>query len=144
MSPVSHAYIPILVMEKMDESLRSSLERYPKMPMTIKLSILLDVSLGLRYLHSHKIVHRDFGCHQTTLIFTEMLCLRLKSVGFRNSQGSEGSVRNLSLKFLELLVLCLLRLNSMCPMFMTHLLMCYLQWSSASYGYPFMANTEAV
>ena len=35
--------IPILVMEKMGESLRSYLEHHSKIPMPIKLSILLDV-----------------------------------------------------------------------------------------------------
>jgi len=41
---------PIMVMEKMDESLRNSLERHCQdIPVTVQLSILLDVALGLRY-----------------------------------------------------------------------------------------------
>ena len=41
---------PIMLMEKMDESLRNSLERRSQaIPLAFKLSILLDVSLGLRY-----------------------------------------------------------------------------------------------
>ena len=59
--------IPILVMEKMDESLRSALKRYSHIPMPIKLSILLDVSLGLRYLHSQEIVHRDLSSNNILL-----------------------------------------------------------------------------
>ena len=43
------APVPIMVMEKMDESLRSSLERHAMIPLTVKLCILLDVSLGLRW-----------------------------------------------------------------------------------------------
>jgi len=43
---------PIMLMEKMDESLRDSLERHSEaIPLAIKLSILSDVSLGLRYMH---------------------------------------------------------------------------------------------
>jgi len=41
---------PIMLMEKMDESLRKSLECHQEIPITAKLCILLDVSLGLRYM----------------------------------------------------------------------------------------------
>jgi len=40
---------PIMLMEKMNESLRESLERHQEIPVTAKLCILLDVALGLRY-----------------------------------------------------------------------------------------------
>jgi len=39
---------PIMLMEKMNESLRESLERQQEIPVTTKLCILLDVGLGLR------------------------------------------------------------------------------------------------
>ena len=71
--------LPILVMEKMGESLRYSLERYPNIPMTIKLSILFDVSLGLRYLHSNKIVHRDLSSNN--ILLTSLLRAKISDLG---------------------------------------------------------------
>ena len=55
--------LPILVMERMQESLTSLVEKYSYIPMCVKLSVLLDVSQGLWYLHSHHppIVHRDLS-----------------------------------------------------------------------------------
>ena len=64
--------LPVMVMEKMQRSLRSLVESYDTIPMNVKLSILNEVCLGLRYLHSRNppIVHRDLtpnnillGCH---------------------------------------------------------------------------------
>ena len=48
-------------MEKMQQSLRNLLEKYNKIPWNVRLSILNDVSLGLRHLHSKNppIVHCD-------------------------------------------------------------------------------------
>ena len=73
--------IPILVMEKMDDSLRSTLERHQKIPMSIKVSILLDVSLGLRYLHCHKppIVHRDLSSNN--ILLTTPLRAKISDLG---------------------------------------------------------------
>jgi len=50
-----------MVMEKMQHSLRGLVENYNKIPLNVKLSILDEVCLGLRYLHSRapRIVHRD-------------------------------------------------------------------------------------
>ena len=53
--------LPIMVMEKMHDSLRGLVEKYKNIPMNVKLSILHEVCLGLRYLHSRNpaIIHRD-------------------------------------------------------------------------------------
>ena len=53
--------LPVMVMEKMQHSLRQLLENYDNIPLNVKLSILDKVCLGLRYLHSRDppIVHRD-------------------------------------------------------------------------------------
>ncbi|XP_065913992.1 uncharacterized protein [Dysidea avara] len=55
--------LPVMVMEKMEQSLRGLVEKYTTIPLNVKLSILDDVCLGLRYLHSRNpsIVHRDLS-----------------------------------------------------------------------------------
>ena len=62
-NPGNQSLLPVLVMERMQESLTSFVEKYPNIPMCVKLSLLLDVSQGLWYLHSHHppIVHRDIS-----------------------------------------------------------------------------------
>ena len=60
--PATDQYrLPVMVMEKMHCSLRDLVEKYDNIPLNVKLSILSEVSLGLRYLHSRNppIVHRD-------------------------------------------------------------------------------------
>jgi len=73
--------IPILVMEKMDMSLRSTVEQNPEIPISVKLSILLDVSLGLQYLHCHRppIVHRDLSSNN--ILLTTFLKAKISDLG---------------------------------------------------------------
>lgn len=53
------AVLPVMVMEKMQQNLKDLIEKYENIPWNVKLSILHDVCLGLRYLHSKNpcIVH---------------------------------------------------------------------------------------
>ena len=53
--------LPVIIMEKMSNSLRNLVERRSKLPWEKKLSILNDVCLGLQYLHAKNppIIHRD-------------------------------------------------------------------------------------
>ena len=59
-----------LVMERLHTDLGKFLDSHPaQIPLSIKLSILLDISYGLLYLHSHlpPIVHRDLSANNILL-----------------------------------------------------------------------------
>ena len=62
-NPGGQSPLPALVMERMQENLSSLVKKYSDIPLYVKLSVLLDVSKGLWYLHSHDlpIVHRDLS-----------------------------------------------------------------------------------
>lgn len=61
--------LPVLVMERLHTSLHERLESKEVLPDDSKLSILIDVSRGLAYLHSHSppIVHRDLTARNMLL-----------------------------------------------------------------------------
>ena len=58
-----------MVMEMMAGSLTAFVDKYEKIPIQIKFSIVHDVSLGLCYLHNHHppIVHRDLSPNNVLL-----------------------------------------------------------------------------
>ena len=63
------ARVPSLVMERLHCSLTSLLENNPVVPIGTKLSIIKDVALGLRYLHTRNppIIHRDLSSNNVLL-----------------------------------------------------------------------------
>ena len=58
-----------LIMEKLHTDLDKYLETHPNIPLSVKLSILYDVSCGLLYLHEHSppIIHRDLTARNILL-----------------------------------------------------------------------------
>ncbi|XP_065883925.1 uncharacterized protein [Dysidea avara] len=80
-NPGGESRLPILVMERMQESLTSLVEKYPNIPMCVKLSMLLDVSRGLWYLHSHNppIVHRDLS--PNNILLTSQFVAKISDLG---------------------------------------------------------------
>ena len=63
------ARVPSLVMERLHCSLTSLLENNPVIPIGTKVSIIKDVALGLRYLHTRNppIIHRDLSSNNVLL-----------------------------------------------------------------------------
>ena len=61
--------LPVLLMELMDESLTQFLERSHKpLPYYTEVNLCHDIALGLSYLHSNGIVHKDLSSNNVLLI----------------------------------------------------------------------------
>ena len=63
--------MPVLVMELMDESLTSFLERPadpPPLPLHVQVDIGHDVAQALSHLHRHEVLHRDLSSNNVLLI----------------------------------------------------------------------------
>ena len=82
-NPGGESLLPVLVMERMQESRTSLVEIYPNIPICVKLSMLLDVSRGLWYLHSHMhnppIVHRDLS--PNNILLTNQFVAKISDLG---------------------------------------------------------------
>ena len=72
---------PIIVMEKMQQCLSSLIEKHQTVSLMVKLSILHDVSLRMRYFHGHKppIVHRDLTSNN--ILLTPCLEAKISDLG---------------------------------------------------------------
>ena len=71
-----------LIMEQLDTDLDKFIEKRPKIPISIKVSILLDVSFGLHYLHSKQpeaIIHRDLTTRN--ILLTKDLRAKIADLG---------------------------------------------------------------
>ena len=73
--------LPLLVMERLDESLDDLLENVPNIPLSLKFSMLEDVARGLLYLHKHdpQIIHRDLTAKNVLL--TSSLVAKITDLG---------------------------------------------------------------
>ena len=81
-----------LVMERLPMSLSECLERYEDIPDFIKNAILLDVALGLNYLHKQEppIIHRDLSTNNVLL--TSALQAKIADLGVaRALQPKDGA-----------------------------------------------------
>jgi len=80
-NPGGDSLLPVLVMERMQDSLTSLVEKYLNIPMCVKVSMLEDVSRGLWYLHSHNppIVHRDLS--PNNVLLTSQFVAKISDLG---------------------------------------------------------------
>ena len=77
--PTSQAKLPWLVMEMMQTSLKSFVEKQGKLPLYFKLSILVEVAQGLEFLHGQDIIHRDLSSNNVLL--TKHLIAKIADLG---------------------------------------------------------------
>ena len=73
--------IPWLILEKLDSSLTQLLEKYKPSDLSLarRCSILQDVSLGIQYLHSQEIIHRDLSSNN--ILLTNHLVAKVADLG---------------------------------------------------------------
>ena len=83
---------PVMVMEKMECSLSTFLGSHPNVSNAVKLSVLLDISLGLRYLHGQKpaVVH----CNLTSnnILLTPQLQAKISHVAMIQMMGNHKKI----------------------------------------------------
>ncbi|XP_065912308.1 serine/threonine-protein kinase PLK4-like isoform X2 [Dysidea avara] len=79
--PSEDVKLPWLVMEKMNCSLFQFLEKHQQkeVSLSVKFSLLLDVSHGLQYLHAHNVVHRDLSSNN--ILLTKFLTAKISDLG---------------------------------------------------------------
>ena len=88
--------LPIMFLEKMRDSVTSLIEKHDNIPLLVKLSILYDVSLGLRYLHDHNpvVIHRDLS--PNNILVTSSLEAKITDLGVAKVMTTTGGTKTLT------------------------------------------------
>ena len=83
--------LPVMIMEKMHESVSSLIEKYNDIPLLVRLSILHDASLGLRCLHGREppILHRDIS--PNNILLTSYLQAKISDLGVAKAVMTESN-----------------------------------------------------
>jgi len=79
--PTREAKLPWLVMEMMEISLKGFLEKYDRdiVLLPTKVSILVDTSQGLEFLHGWDVIHRDLSSNN--ILLTKHLVAKISDLG---------------------------------------------------------------
>ena len=85
-----------MLLEKMPDSVTSLIEKHDNIPLMVKLSILYDVSLGLRYLHNHNpvVLHRDLT--PNNILVTSQLEAKITDLGIAKVMTTAGGTKTLT------------------------------------------------
>ena len=88
--------LPVMLLEKMQDSMTSLIEKHDNIPLLVKLSILHDVSLGLRYLHDHNpvVIHRDLS--PNNILVTSHLEAKITDLGVAKVMMTTGGTKTLT------------------------------------------------
>ena len=88
--------LPIMLLEKMQESVTSLIEKHDNIPLLVKLSILHDVTLGLRYLHDHNpvVIYRDLS--PNNILVTSHLEAKITDLGVAKVMMTTGGTKTLT------------------------------------------------
>ena len=89
------ATFPALVMELLMSNLHEYLEKSPKIPFSVKNSILIDISQGLVYLHGKNIIHRDLTA--TNILLTESLTAKIADLGMARILADRTNVAKMTM-----------------------------------------------
>ena len=90
------ADLPWLVMELMYISLTGLIENYERklIPVSFKLTILVDICQGLQFLHSKSIAHRDLSSNNVLL--TKHLMAKIADLGMTKVMGADSQRHTLA------------------------------------------------
>ena len=81
--------LPILVMERMDCSLKNFIKENRPLDLMLQLTICHGVSSGLHYLHANDIIHRDL-CDDNVLLQTKPLAVKISDFGMSKMMEYES------------------------------------------------------